>query len=50
MQTKDGQVTYLEAVSQALLFATFPVQVLMLDNLHHGRPAEDIQWLLDAAA
>ena len=33
-----------------LPLTTFVIQVLMLDNLHHGRPAEDIQWLLDAAA
>jgi Transposase DDE domain len=29
---------------------SFVIQVLMLDNFEQGRPAEDIQWLLDAAA
>lgn len=33
---------------QALL--TFVIQVLMIDNFEHGRPPEEIQWLLDAAA
>jgi hypothetical protein len=29
---------------------SFVIQVLMLDNFAHGRPPEEIQWLLDAAA
>jgi Transposase DDE domain len=29
---------------------SFVIQVLMLDNFEQGRPPEDIQWLLDAAA
>ena len=33
-----------------LPLVSFVIQVLMLDNFEQGRPAEDIQWLLDAAA
>jgi hypothetical protein len=33
-----------------LTLVSFVVQVLMLDNFEHRRPAEAIQWLLDAAA
>jgi hypothetical protein len=29
---------------------SFVIQVLMLDNFEQGQPAEEIQWLLDAAA
>ena len=33
-----------------LPLVSFVIQVLMLDNCEQGRPTEDIQWLLDAAA
>jgi hypothetical protein len=33
-----------------LPLVSFVIQVLMLDNFEQGRPTEDIQWLLDAAA
>jgi Transposase DDE domain len=33
-----------------LSLVSFVIQVLMLDNFEQGRPPEDIQWLLDAAA
>jgi hypothetical protein len=29
---------------------SFVIQVLMIDNFEHGRPPEEIQGLLDAAA
>ena len=33
-----------------LALVSFVIQVLMLDNFEQRRPAEQIQWLLDAAA
>ena len=33
-----------------LPLTSFVIQVLMLDNFEQGRPPEEIQWLLDAAA
>ena len=33
-----------------LPLVSFVIQVLMLDNFARGRPPEEIQWLLDAAA
>ena len=33
-----------------LAMVSFVIQVLMIGNFEQGRPPEEIQWLLDAAA